>query len=336
MTTKNDIFEEFLLEYLSADRARKGEILDHVTAVTKMVRKSAIRKFRAKQMAGPGKEKKRGRKIYYGPDVTAALKMIWEAANEPCGELLHPMIREYVTIFQRDQMWKEHSDVATKKLFEMSEHTVRRRVGNFLKARTGRKGISSTKPSHLKAIIPIFKGPWKDLSPGNGQLDTVAHCGNTLFGDFVFSVNYTDAPTYWVILRAQWNKGARCTLESMKEIQKRLPVRWLSGHPDTGSEFINWVAKEWFDSEDIYLTRSEPGKKNDNMYVEERNGHVVRKYLGYTRFDCIEVVPLINELYEVLEYYLNHFQTVRRTIEKERVGAKYLRKYEKVAKTPYQ
>jgi len=71
------------------------------------------------------------------------------------------------------------------------------------------------------------------------------------------------------------------------------------------------------------------------MYVEERNGHVVRKYLGYTRFDCIEVVPLINELYEVLEDYLNHFQTVRRTIEKKRVGAKYKRKYEKVAKTPY-
>jgi len=336
MMTKNDIFEEFLLEYLGADQARKGEILDHITAVTKMHRKAAIRKFRAKQMSEAWQKGKRGRKTYYGPDVTAALKTIWEAANEPCGELLHPMIREYVDILQRDQMWKEHSDTATKKLLKMSEHTVRRRVSNFLKARGKKRGISATKPSHLKAIIPIFKGPWKDLPPGNGQLDTVAHCGSTLIGDFVYSVNYTDAPTYWVILRAQWNKGQRATLESMKEIQKRLPIKWLGGHPDTGSEFINWVAKGWFDSEDIDLTRSEPGKKNDNMYVEERNGHVVRKYLGYTRFDCVEVVPLINELYEVLEHYLNHFQTVRRTVEKKRVGAKYLRKYEKVAKTPYQ
>jgi len=335
MTTKNDIFEEFLLEYLSADRARKGKILDHVTVVTKMVRKSAIRKFRAKQMASPGKIKKRGRKIYYGPDVTAALKTIWEAANEPCGELLHPMIQEYVSILQRDQMWP-HRGTATEKLLEMSEHTVRRRSSNFLQVKKGRKGISSTKPSHLKSIIPIFKGPWTNLAPGNGQLDTVAHCGTTLLGDFVFSVNYTDAPTYWVILRAQWNKGAKATLESMKEIQKRLPVPWLGGHPDTGSEFINWIAKEWFDAENIELTRSEPGKKNDNMYVEERNGHVVRKYLGYTRLDCMEVVPLVNEVYEVLEDYLNHFQAVRRTIEKKRVGAKYVRKYEKVAKTPYQ
>ena len=83
------------------------------------------------------------------------------------------------------------------------------------------------------------------------------------------------------------------------------------------------------------MTRSEPGKKNDNMYVEERNGHVVRKYLGYTRFDCREVVDMINELYDVLALYLNHFQAVRRTLTKERVGAKYKRTYEKIARTPY-
>ena len=266
MTTKNDIFEEFLNEYLGADQARKGEILDHVAAVTKMHRKAVIRKFAAKQMKDPAKQECRGRKTYYTKDVTCALKTIWKAANEPCGELLHPMIPEYVTILQRDGMWldelgKPHSDVATQKLIEMSEHSVQRRVSEFLKARGKKRGISATKPSHLKAIIPIFKGPWKDLPPGNGQLDTVAHCGNTLLGDFVFSVNYTDTPTYWVILRAQWNKGQRVTLESMKEIQKRLPFKWLGGHPDTGSEFINWVAKEWFESECINLTRSEPGKK---------------------------------------------------------------------------
>lgn len=88
------------------------------------------------------------------------------------------------------------------------------------------------------------------------------------------------------------------------------------GHPDTGSEFINWVAKNWFDAEGIKLTRSEPGKKNDNMCVEERNGHVVRKYLGYLRYDVPEIVPMMNELYQELALYLNHFMPVRRTIEK--------------------
>ena len=83
------------------------------------------------------------------------------------------------------------------------------------------------------------------------------------------------------------------------------------------------------------MSRSEPGKKNDNMYVEERNGHVVRKYLGYRRFDCPKTVPLMNDFYHVMDLYLNHFKAVRRQISKERVGSKYVRKYEKVAKTPY-
>jgi hypothetical protein len=199
-----------------------------------------------------------------------------------------------------------------------------------------RKGISATKPSHLKQIIPIFKGPWKDKPPGWGQIDTVAHCGHTLLGDFVWTVNYTDVATYWVIPRAQWNKGQEATKESLETIQVKLPVSMLGLHPDTGSEFINWILKRWCDVEKIDLSRSEPGKKNDNMYVEERNGHVVRKYLGYVRFDKREVVPVVNELYDALALYLNHFQAVRRTVSKERVGAKYRRTYEKTAKTPYQ
>jgi hypothetical protein len=110
----------------------------------------------------------------------------------------------------------------------------------------------------------------------------------------------------------------------------------LSAHPDTGSEFINWHMKEWCDTNGIDMTRSEPGRSNDNMYVEERNGHVVRKYMGYRRFDCPDVVPLMNNFWKVADLYLNHFKAVRRQIEKMRVGAKYVRKYEKVARTPYQ
>lgn len=335
MITKNNIFERYLKEYLQANRDRKGDILDHVSDVTEMHRKASVRKFRVLQFKDPAHQDKRGRRVYYDKAVDAALRSVWEAANEPCGELLHPIIDEYVSILKRDKMWK-HNDEATGKLHSMSEHTVRRRVSSFRNKKSKRKGLSATKPSHLKSIIPIFKGPWNDKPPGHGQLDTVAHCGNTLLGDFVYTVNYTDAATYWIIPRAQWNKGQEVTLESMKGIEKRLPVLWLGAHPDTGSEFINWATKEWFNEKDIEFTRSEPGKKNDNMYVEERNGHVVRKYLGYTRLDNRESVSLINKLFDILALYLNHFQPVRRTLSKKRVGAKYVRTYEKRAKTPYQ
>lgn len=335
MATKNSIFERYKKEYWSANKKRRGEILDAVVEVTRMHRKAAIRKFRVLQLHDSATQEGRGRKTYFTKDVDCALETIWKAANKPCGELLHGMIEEYVSILRRDRMWK-HQDEATGKLLAMKEHTVRRRVSGFAWGSMKKKGLSGTKPSLLKHIIPIFKGPWNDKPPGWGQIDTVAHCGHTLLGDFVWTVNYTDAATYWAIPRAQWNKGQEATKESLIAVQEKLPVAILGLHPDTGSEFINWNLKAWCDAEKIDFSRSEPGKKNDNMYVEERNGHVVRKYLGYMRFDRREVVPIINELYDVLALYLNHFQAVRRTLSKERVGAKYKRKYEKKAKTPYQ
>lgn len=326
--------ERYLKEYLEADTVRKSEILDTVTDVTTMHRKSVIRSFKRMQLKDPARTEKRGRPTYFTKDVDAALYTVWDTARKPCGELLFPLIQEYVPILIRDNMWK-HGDEATSKLRAMKEHTVRRRVSAFMEKYGGGRGMSTTKPSHLKSIIPIFKGPWKDLPPGHGQLDTVAHCGSSLNGDFIYTVNYVDAATYWCIPRAQWNKGQEATKESIGYMRETLPCTLHELHPDSGSEFINWVLKDWCDDARIALSRSEPSKKNDNMYVEERNGHVVRRYLGYLRFDDKTLVPLLNGLYDVLTLYLNHFQVVRRTLTKTKVGAKYVRTYEKVPLTPY-
>ena len=151
MKTKNDIFNEIKARYWKAHRIEKGEILTHICVVTKMHRKAAVRKFKSLQTRDPCKVEGRGRLMYYTPDVTAALKEIWEDDDEVCGELLHPMIKEYVEILKRDKMWK-HGDEVTGKLLAMSEATVKRRVGKFLKARKKKHGISDTKPSHLKHL----------------------------------------------------------------------------------------------------------------------------------------------------------------------------------------
>lgn len=339
MATKHEVLREQLKDWLSAkgDRKRRREITDVVCASLKMHPKSVPRAMRRVQMRDPSwVGTNRGRRPVYGPDVTAALLAVWEVGDRCCGELLRPMVEEYVAILKRDQGWK-HSEEATQRLLQMSERTMKRRVTVLSRTHGGYgRGRSTTRPSSLKATIPIFKGPWKDVLPGNGQVDTVAHCGDTLSGDFVFSVNYTDAATYWMVLRAQWNKGQRATLQSLQAIREQLPFPLLGLHPDSGGEFVNWAAKEWCDREQILLNRSEPGKKNDNMFVEERNGHVVRRYLGYVRYDTPSVVDAMNELYDMLATYLNHFKAVRRSVSKERVGAKYVRRYESHAKTPYQ
>lgn len=333
METKKEIFGRYCKEYWAAGRMRKKEILDHISDVAKIHRKAAIRRFRKLQMRDSAREDGRGGKLIYGPDVTAALKEIWEAGNRVCAELLHPEVDEYVHILVRDRMW-HHPRETTAKLRAMSLATMKRRIGTFMRIRRERKGISDTKPSHLKHLVPIFTGPWKEKSPGYGQVDTVRH-SNSAFGDAAYTTNYTDAATMTSVLRAQWNKTQEATQRSMGEIKKRSPFGLLGVHPDTGSEFLNRFVIGWCQAEGIELSRSRPNHKNDNMYVEERNGHVVRDTIGYVTLDCPEAVDSLNELYDVVNPYRLHFVAVRRMTKKERVGSKYVRRYEPVAKTPY-
>jgi hypothetical protein len=336
MATKNDIFKEKLSTYLQSNKKQKGEILKQVCAITGMHRHSAIRKFGVLRDYDPWKEgpKKRGPGEVYGVEVTLALKKLWEAGNEVCGELLHPVVQEYVRILQRDKMW-DYSVEITQKLLCMSLATMKRRIGQFFKARRKAKGICCTRASHIKYLVPIFTGPWKNKPPGHGQIDTVQHSSQAK-GNYVSTLNYTDAATLLVAPHAQWNKGELATRESMRQIQQKLPFPWQGAHPDTGSEFINRMVITWCQQENIELSRSRPNHKNDNMHVEERNGHVIRKTVGYITLDCREAVDALNEVYEMLYPYLLHFVAVRRQIKKERVNSQYRRKYEKIAKTPYQ
>lgn len=334
MATKNEVFQEHLVRYLKASKHDRGKILDHVCFITRLHRKAAVRKFRQLQMHPFSGGETRGRPLYYTPDVTAALKDVWTASSELCGELVHPIIVEYVTALQRDTLW-EHTNEATSKLLRMSAGTVKDRVDLFMKVRRRRSGLSATKPSKLKEIIPIFTGPWEDLPPGFGQLDTVVHCGSSLEGNMAFTVNWTDVATLWGKRRAQWNKGQRETRTSLSVIKDKLPFPMQGAHPDTGSEFINWHIKAWCDEQNVQLTRSRPYHKDDNAYVEQKNGHIVRRFLGYTRIDCREAVPAMNALYEILDRYLNHFVPSRKCLEKVRIGSKYRKKYDQ-AQTPYQ
>jgi hypothetical protein len=337
MQTKNEVFWEHLKEWLDAKNnpKKRGEIATHLVFITKCHPKSVSRTFRRLQLRDPAQEEKRGRPRYYDVDVVGALRDLWEVSDRSCGENIHPMIAAYITVLVRDSLWK-HGDIATNKLRAISLRTTKRIVTKFKDEDGIRKhGLSGTAPSLLKNIIPIRKDMSSASMPGDGQLDTVAHCGDSLAGSFIWTLNYTDAATYWVQIRAQWNKGQEGTKESVIAIRTQLPFPLIALHPDSGGEFINWVLKDWCDAEGIDLSRSEPYKKNDNMFVEERNGHVIRKYLGWERRDVLLVLPLVNELCDTVALYTNHWKAVRRMVSKERVGAKYVRKYEQYPLTPY-
>lgn len=337
------IIEEQLPSYLTASLPDKTAIISSVCRISGMNRKSAIRAFkRERTRSGWKAPPKVGRPKFYTAETEAALAFVWEQYDYPCAERLIEDMPEAIRIFLRDGMW-DYRPGTTEQLRSMSLGAMKIRPAGLAKKKGLLREISTTKSSRLLKLVPVFFGSWKNKGPGHGQLDTVVHSGPKLMGTMAHTVNYIDVTTYWDEPVAQLNKGEVATLRSMQIIEERLPMPWLGAHPDSGSEFINWHAKAWCDVRGIELTRSRANKSNDNCYVEQRNRVVVRKYVGYERYDCQEAVDAMNELYSVLRLYVNFFQPTFKLVGKEKrvktadgktAGKPYKRVYDKV-RTPY-
>jgi hypothetical protein len=336
MRTKHEVIEDALKEYLRASKQLKKEILDRLEKVVGMERKSIIRRFGVLQRRKEGYDwnDHRGRPVYYTPDVVAALYEVWEISHELCAERLHPILGEYVNVLIRDRMWN-HSDEATGKLRAMSLGQMKGFTQSFDKVISG-GGRCMTKPSSLKEVIPVRRGPWENPPPGFGEVDTVAHCGNAIEGEFAWTVQYSDISLLWCFLEAQMGRGGKETLMSVQAMEKRSPHQIRGLDPDSGGEFINWALHAWSVKKNIELTRIRPGMKNDHGRIEQKNDKNVRKWAGYIRIDTEERLDILKELYKVLEVYINHFLPSMKCVKKIRYNISHSsRKYDK-AKTPYQ
>jgi hypothetical protein len=190
----------------------------------------------------------------------------------------------------------------------------------------------------LKTQIPIRTDNWDITRPGFLEADTVAHCGGSLEGDFIWSVTYCDILSGWTCNRAVWNKGAHGIVEATRSVEASLPFELLGFDTDNGSEFLNWHLLRYFQERKkaVGFTRSRPYKKNDNGHVEQKNWTHVRQLLGYERLEDPALVGAINDLYrECWEPLHNYFLPSAKLEEKSRDGAKLKRKHDK-PKTPYE
>ena len=114
-----------------------------------------------------------------------------------------------------------------------------------------------------------------------------------------------------------------------------LPFPLLGLDSDNGSEFINAHLVVYCNENDIKFTRSRPYRKNDNCFIEERNNAIVRRAVGYARYDSQQQLKMLNELYSLVRLYTNHFQPIMKLAKKERIGSKVKKVYDKPM-TPYQ
>ena len=322
--------------YLKAkSKKQKTKILDEYCANSGLNRKYAITKIR--NFCFRDKiPRKRGRKRKYSGEADTLLIQIWETYGCICGERLQPFLAEGLGVLERFG-YIQAGEKIRKEVLSMSLSTVKRRIAGHQKRFGKGKGLSATKPgSLLKKQIPIKTSSWNEEKAGFCEIDLVAHCGGSLSGDFIYTLQFVDIKTTWTERKAVMGKGQTGVFEAIKAIRAQLPFDLLGLDSDNGSEFINHQLWKYCDEENIEFTRSRPYMKKDNAHIEQKNWPLVRKILGYDRFDTQVQLNLINDLYDnELRLFINFFQPTMKLKEKVRIGSKYKRIYD-TPRTPYQ
>jgi hypothetical protein len=270
----------------------------------------------------------------YDDAVAKALKEIWYIMDCICGKRLAPALQDVVRRLERFREIRLSEEVR-QKLVKISPASIDRLLAKERK-RHQIKGRGNTKPGTLlKNQIPIRTfSDWNEQKPGFVEIDLVGHDGGDTHGDFAQTLDVTDVCTTWTETEAVRNKAQVWVFEALKDIRRRMPFPLLGIDSDSGGEFINKHLFRYCQQEKITFTRSRSYRKNDGCFVEQKNYSVVRRAVGYLRYDTEEELITLKELYRYLRLYTNFFQPTMKLIEKTRIGSKVTKKYDK-AQTPY-
>lgn len=349
MREKKAITKEVARRYRKARKKEKGGMLNEFVAITGYNRNYAAWALRnwcreigrylksgdkIVLVKDPRLKKNRNKPRIYNEPVLPALKKIWSILNYPCGKRLSPFLPEIVPALEKHGEISLDSETR-KKLLEISPATIDRLLKDERK-KWQVKGKCTTKPGALlKSQIPIRTfSEWNENKPGFIEADLVGHDGGYIDGFYIQTLTATDIFTGWTETEAVKNKARIWVFQGLKNMRQRFPFPILGIDSDNGGEFINHPLHEYCLSESITFTRSRSYRKNDNCYVEQKNYSVVRKMVGYRRYDTEEEQEILNRLYRFLSFYTNYFQPLRKLVKKERIGAKVKKNYD-TPRTPY-
>jgi hypothetical protein len=336
MKARQEVTKATAGQYRGASKKEKGKILEQFIATTGYSRwyarlvlrhegrriqtdKQTIvvveRKLSAKRKRAPG----------YDEKVQTALVRLWRIMDYICGKRLQPQLPELITALERHNEFRCDHETRAKRLLKPERRKYELR------------GRSGTKPGTLlKKQIPIRTfAEWDEQRPGFVEIDLVGHDGGLAAGDYCQTLDLTDIATTWTETMAVRNKAQAWVFAALKKLRKNLPFSLLGIDSDNGSEFINKYLTDYCQEQKLSFTRSRPYRKNDNCYVEQKNYSVVRRAVGYQRYDTEVQLSLLNELYDTLRLYSNFFQPTMKLKSKERVGSKVIKRYDR-AQTPYQ
>jgi len=321
--------------YRAASREEKKTLLDEMVAYTGLHRKSVIRR-----MKGPIEHQARCRERdkTYGPEVDAALDVIWETLDYICPLRLKPNL-----VSTGQALAKHHelhwSPQLEAQLDQISVSSIRRHLPP---RPLGQRQRKPAKPlNRHQQQIPAYRIPRDIAEPGHFEVDLVHHCGRATEGEYVYTLQMIDVATGWGGRRAMLGRSYIVVADALAYLLAQFPFPVLELHPDNGSEFLNTHLLAFLDREyaDPQRSRSRPGCPNDNRLVEEKNSSIVRHYLGDRRFDTVTQTRFLNRIYDKLYIYHNYFIPVLKQIAKEWIPGiperpGYLRRQHDPARTP--
>jgi hypothetical protein len=319
--------------YQDVRGAQKSRILDEFIATIGHARKYAIRLLHGP--VRPPAPIQRPRAPHYGPAVREALTIAWSAANGICAKRLVPFLPELVPTLERHGHLHLDDDVRAL-LLTLSPATADRLLHPVRQAQHP-QGISTTKPGRLlKHQIPVRTfAEWNDVRPGFFEADLVAHCGGNTEGVFLYTLTLTDVATGWTEYLALLHRGQDAVVQALAAARRLLPFALLGLDTDNGAEFINAAVLAYCAETETTFTRGRVANSNDQCFVEQKNGSIVRQLVGYDRYAGEPAYRQLTELYRAVRLYVNYFQPSVKLRAKQREGARVRRVYD-VARTPFQ
>lgn len=317
--------------YQTGNKEEKGKILDEFVKVTGYHRKAATRLLL--KTTSPLKDR-RGRPSQYST-ILSPLRTVWEASDRLCSKRLQPFVPEMINVLRRKNELNINAEIEAK-LTKLSASTIDRMLRPYRIA-GGRKSRSTTQPGKLlKNLIPIRTfADWQENQPGFLEIDLVAHCGESVDDFYLNTLSAVDVASGWFECVPVWGKGQVRVRSAVHRVRQQLPFDLRGLDSDNGSEFINQCFYIYCQKEKITFTRSRAYKKNDSCHVEQKNGNVIRRLVGYDRYTSQAAYQSLERLYYTVRLYLNFFQPTMKLISKTRHGAKVHKVYE-TAQTPYQ
>jgi hypothetical protein len=336
MGARREVVSAVTERYRSAKRAEKGRILDALCATTGWHRKHAVRALRQHETVEPdGVKALRERRRRYGATIKDAMTALWEASDRVCGKRLKVMIP--VLLPALEQYGRLKLGLADRDcVLAISPATIDRLLVDVKVVASGGRRRRAGFYSAIRREVPIRTfNDWNSPPPGFCEVDMVAHGGTSVAGSFIQTLTMVDIATGWTECLPLVTRDGSLVVEAMKHAQSLFPWLLRGVDFDNDSAFMNDVVVPWCRQQKLEVTRSRAYKKNDQAFVEQKNGAVVRRLMGYGRFDGLETARVMGRLYAAARLYVNFFQPSFKLKEKRREGAKVIKRYH-APLTPYQ